>query len=128
MTRQTRLGEHGLTMTLWALIVPPTIWAAHFLFCILWVAVTCAKTPEASLADFPLEVLLATIAAVLGISGAGYLARVKSRVPGDPPPHDGGTAVDRLRFLAVSTRLLAGLSLVAVLYTAVPVIIFGDCR
>ena len=119
-----------LKVTLWTLIVPPTIWAVHFLFCYLWVAVTCAKspTPGTALTGFPLATLIATIVALLGIVAAGYIARVQSETPGDPAPHEQGTAIDRLRFLALSTRLLAGLSFVAVIFTALPVIIFGDCR
>ena len=119
-----------LKVTLWTLIVPPTIWAVHFLFCSLWVAVTCAKspTPGTALTGFPLATLIATIVALLGIVAAGYIARVQSETPGDPAPHEQGTAIDRLRFLALSTRLLAGLSFVAVIFTALPVIIFGDCR
>jgi hypothetical protein len=119
-----------LKVTLWTLIVPPTIWAVHFLFSYLWVAVTCAKspTPGTALTGFPLATLIATIVALLGIVAAGYIARVQSETPGDPAPHEQGTAIDRLRFLALSTRLLAGLSFVAVIFTALPVIIFGDCR
>ncbi|WP_306286178.1 hypothetical protein [Sphingomonas sp. Ant20] len=115
---------------MWTLIVPPTIWAVHFLFCYLWVAVTCAKspTPATALTGFPVATLIATIVALLGILAAGYIARVQSQTPGDAPPHDEGTAIDRLRFLALSTRLLAGLSFVAVIFTALPVIVFGDCR
>ncbi len=119
-----------LKVTLWTLIIPPTIWAVHFLFCYLWVAVTCAKspTPGTALTGFPLATLIATIVALLGIVAAGYIARVQSQTPGDAPPHDEGTAIDRLRFLALSTRLLAALSFVAVIFTALPVIVFGDCR
>ncbi|KQM63290.1 hypothetical protein ASE75_12520 [Sphingomonas sp. Leaf17] len=133
MTREPEGRRFGhwardLKVTLWTLIVPPTIWAAHFLFCYLWVAVTCAKRPATALNGFPLATLIATIVALLGIAAAGYVARVQSQTPGDPPPHEQGTAIDRLRFLALSTRLLAGLSFVAVLFTALPVIVFGDCR
>ena len=128
MKRRFGHWAHDLKVTLWTLIVPPTIWAVHFLFCYLWVAVTCAKTPGTALRGFPLAVLIATVAALLGILAAGYIARVQSQAPGDPAPHDSSTEIDRLRFLALSTRLLAGLSFVAVLFTAVPVVMFGDCR
>ena len=58
-----------LKVTLWTLIIPPTIWAVHFLFCYLWVAVTCAKspTPATALDGFPLATLIATVVALLGI-------------------------------------------------------------
>ena len=32
-----------LKVTLWTLIVPPSVWAAHFLFSYLWAAIRCAK-------------------------------------------------------------------------------------
>jgi hypothetical protein len=106
-----------LKVTLWTLIVPPTIWA-----------VTCAKTQAQTLRDFPVAVAIATFGALLGIAAAGYIARVQAAAPGDPAPHDSSTDIDRLRFLALSTRLLAGLSFVAVIFTALPVLMFGDCR
>ena len=61
-----------LKVTLWTLILPPTIWAVHFMFCYLWVAVTCAKspTPGTALNGFPLATLIATIVALLGIVAA----------------------------------------------------------
>ena len=61
-------------------------------------------------------------------SPSGSAEAAAGQTPGDAPPHDEGTAIDRLRFLALSTRLLAGLSFVAVIFTALPVIVFGDCR
>jgi len=72
-----------LKVTLWTLIIPPTIWAVHFLFCYLWVAVTCAKspTPATALDGFPLATLIATVVALLGIVAAGYIARVQSQTP-----------------------------------------------
>ena len=128
MKRRFGHWARDLKGTLWTLIVPPTIWAVHFLFCYLWAAVTCAKTPDASLEGFPLSVLIATIAALLAILASGYIARVQSQTPGDPAPHEQGTDIDRLRFLALSTRLLAGLSFVAVVFTALPVMVFDSCR
>jgi hypothetical protein len=48
-------------------------------------------------------------------------------MPGQSTPHEDGTDIDRLRFLAKSTLLLAGLSFVGVLFTALPVIFLRDC-
>ena len=47
---------------------------------------------------------------------------------GDPPPHRESTDEDRVRFLGVAGLLLAGLSAVAIVYTALPVFAIGDCR
>jgi heme/copper-type cytochrome/quinol oxidase subunit 2 len=115
-----------LKVTLWTLIVPPTAWAAHFLFSYLWAAISCAKAGE--FATFPTLFVVGTIIALAVIVFSGWIAWKQSRVPGDAPPHQDSTDVDRLRFIAVSTMLLAGLSFVGVLYTALPVVFIGDCR
>ncbi|MBW6527640.1 hypothetical protein KZ813_12380 [Sphingomonas sp. RHCKR7] len=122
------LGERvrGLRVTLWTLIVPPTVWAMHFLFCYLWVAVSCAKL--GAFPRFPIAFVAGTLAALAIILASGWIAWVQSRTPGDDPPHDEGTDIDRLRFLATATLLLAGLSFVAVLFTAAPALLLTDCR
>ncbi len=123
-------GFHGmisrLRVTLWTLIVPPTVWAGHFLFSYLWAAIHCAK-----LGGFPRLPILygaGTLVALLLIVAAGTIAHVQSRVPGDTPPHEEGTDADRIRFLAFSTVLLAALSFVGVIFTAAPVLFLTDCR
>nr|WP_093007676.1 hypothetical protein [Sphingomonas palmae] len=119
-----RLRERRVT--LWTLIVPPTVWAVHFLFCYLWVAVSCAK--QGGFARFPIAFVAGTILALGIIVASGAIAFVQSRTPGDPPPHDESTGIDRTRFLATATLLLAGLSFVAVLFTAAPALMLTDCR
>ena len=116
----------GLKATLWTLIVPPTVWAAHFLFAYLWVSVQCAKTGGFS--RFPLVFWGGTALALVVILASGIIALVQSRTPGTAPPHEHGTDSDRLRFIAYSTMLLSGLSFVAVVFTALPVLFIGDCR
>lgn len=115
-----------LNVSLWTLIVPPTVWAVHFLFSYLWAALRCAKI--GAFASFPTLYALGTLVALLVIVSAGVIAWIQSRIPGDDPPHESGTDVDRLRFLATATLLLAGLSFVAVAFTALPVVFLQDCR
>lgn len=117
---------HDLRVTLWTLIVPPSVWAVHFLFSYLWAAVSCAKIGR--WARFPAVFAIGTVVALVAILLAGLIAWQQSRTPGDPPPHNEGTDIDRLRFLAFSTLLLSALSFVAVLFTALPVLMLGDCR
>ena len=117
---------HRLKVTLWTLIVPPALWAGHFLFSYLWAAISCAKIGQ--FARFPVTFALGTLLALVLIAASGTIAWLQSRTPGDSPPHEQGTAVDRLRFLAKSTLLLAGLSFVAVIFTAAPVVFLTDCR
>lgn len=116
----------GLRVTLWTLIVPPTVWAGHFLFCYLWVAVSCAKL--GAFPRFTLAFVIGTGVALAIIAASGWIAWIQSRTPGDPPPHDEGTDIDRLRFLAHATVLLAALSFVAVIFTAAPALMLTDCR
>lgn len=116
----------GLRVTLWTLIVPPVVWAGHFLFCYLWVAVSCAKL--GAFPRFTVAFVIGTGVALAIIVVSGWIAWVQSRTPGDPAPHDEGTDIDRLRFLALATMLLAALSFVAVIFTAAPALMLTDCR
>ncbi|MEZ0496639.1 hypothetical protein [Sphingomonas sp. IW22] len=115
-----------LRVTLWTLIVPPTTWAVHFLFSYLWASISCAKV--GAFATVPVLFLIGTILALIVIAASGWIAWMQSRTPGDAPPHQDSTDVDRLRFLAKSTLLLSGLSFVGVVFTALPVVFIGDCR
>lgn len=115
-----------LTVTLWTLIVPPTVWAAHFLFSYLWAALMCARV--GTFASFPTLYVAATVLALVVIIASGIVAWVQAREPGDAPPHDAGTTKDRQRFLATATVLLAALSVIAVVFTATPVAFLTDCR
>lgn len=126
MKRGLRGRVRQLRVTLWTLIVPPSLWAGHFLFSYLWVSVRCAKLGR--YADLPVAYATATVIALVLILAAGWIAWVQSRTPGDTPPHEQSTDRDRLRFIATSTLLLAGLSFVAVIFTATPVIFLTDCR
>jgi hypothetical protein len=114
-----------LKVTLWTLIVPPTLWAAHFLFSYLWAAISCAKVGE--FATFPTLFVAGTMIALLLIALAGWIAWRQEQIPGGTVPHQDSTDIDRLRFIAKSTLLLAGLSFVGVIFTALPVIFLRDC-
>ena len=115
--------------TLWALILPPTVWAGHFLFCYLYAAVRCAKGGAGVvIGDVRVAIAVATVLSLLVVLASGYVAWAKSRIEGDPPPHEESTDEDRVRFLAVATLLLAALSFVAIVFTALPAFVFGDCR
>jgi len=126
MKPERRKWHERLQVTLWTLIVPPSVWAAHFLCTYLWAAISCAKAGR--FAEFPTLFAVATLLALVVIALSGWIAWRQARTAGDPAPHDQGTDIDRLRFLAKSTLLLAGLSFVAVLFTALPVLFIGDCR
>lgn len=121
-------AEHAGS-SLWGVVTPPVIWAAHFLFSYIFAAIHCAKAGTvASLANVRVGIGIATVAALAIVVACGYVAWAQSRIEGDPPPHQHGTDEDRVRFLAVATLLLAGLSFVAIVFTAIPAFMFHDCR
>ena len=122
-------GKRRLRHTLWALIAPPTVWAVHFLFCYIYASIRCAKAGRLEpLDDVRLAIAVATAVSLLLVGVCGFYARRESLVEGDPPPHQESTEEDRLRFLAVATMLLAALSFVAIIFTALPAFVFWDCR
>lgn len=122
---ERRKWHERLKVTLWTLIVPPTIWAAHFLLSYLWAAISCAKAGR--FATFPMMFVVGTAIALALIAMSGWIAWLQGRMPGGSDPHEDSTEIDRLRFLAKSTLLLAGLSFVGVIFTALPVIFLRDC-
>ena len=118
-----------LKQTLWALVVAPTVWAVHFLWCYVYAAVRCAKAGRAEvLVEVRTGIAIATVIALAIVVASGFVAWAQSQIEGDPPPHQESTDEDRLRFLAVATLLLAGLSFIAIVFTAIPAFVFEDCR
>lgn len=122
--------------SLFSLIVGPMVWAAHFLVVYVTTAIACAK-------DFfnhqvwgidlvPFTVGIATlIAAVLIVDGIALSYRRWRGPPGaraEMPPHDRSDKQSRYRFMAYAGLLLSGLSLVAILWVALPVLLIDSCR
>jgi hypothetical protein len=129
MTGGPEASRRRLRETLWALIASPTVWALHFLFCYVYAAVHCAKSGRATvLDDVRIAIGIATLIALALVALSGFVAWSLSRIEGDPPPHQDSTDEDRVRFLAVATLMLAGLSFVAIVFTAIPAFIFETCR
>jgi hypothetical protein len=115
--------------SLWRMIGTPVVWSLHFLFCYVYAAVRCAKGgPLQPLGEVRLVIAGVTLLALLIVGTSGYRAWRQTRIEGDPPLHDESTIEDRHRFLAMAELLLAGLSFVAIFYTAIPAFIFPDCR
>lgn len=122
--------------SLFSLIIGPMIWVVHFLTVYLTTAIACAKDFfDLKILGFgivPLIVALATlIAAGLILDGAMVALR---RWRGSrweeapPPPHDQANKQSRRRFLAYAGLLLCGLSLIATLWEALPVLFMTSCR
>ena len=115
--------------TLWTLFTAPVVWAVHFLACYVGVSVFCAKH---SLLGFGFGavragVAAATVMALLLIVLSAYLAWRQWGFGIHDPPHDGSTAHDRRLFQGFATLLLSGLSFVAVIYVAMPILFIAEC-
>lgn len=121
---------HERHESLWLLIVSPTIWAAHFLLCYITAAIWCAKyaPPSGSLGPVRGAILIYTAVALAGIAWNGWGGWRAHRLGAQPLPHDEDTPGDRHRFLGFATTLLAGMSAIAVIFAALVVIFFKDCR
>jgi len=115
--------------TLWTLFTAPIVWAVHFLLCYVGAAIFCEK-PNLFGTDFgdlriAIGVLTAAALAMILISAA--LAWRQWGFGTGDPPHDDPTRRDRLLFQGYATLLLSGLSFVAVIFTAMPVLFISEC-
>ena len=75
MIRHLHRGAQRLKSTLWALIVPPTVWALHFLFAYVYAAIRCAKSePLAAIGDVRIAIGAATVVALLLVLASAFVA------------------------------------------------------
>jgi hypothetical protein len=127
-THDHDLPENAVDLAL--LAAPPAIWFSHFLACYGSAAVWCARYvgPGGSLAPLSPAFIVLTIVAMAGIAVVGIGAYRRHRHGDAEPPHDFDSAADRHRFLGFATLLLAGLSLVATLFSAGAALTFDVCR
>lgn len=123
---QTRESQQSL----WRLILAPTIWAAHFLLSYITAAIWCEKVAgrDGSLGGARVAIAIYTLLALAGIGWNCWDGWRRHRHRGGEVPHDADTPEDRHRFLGFAMMLLAGLSGIAVLFAALVVVFFSDCR
>lgn len=125
----TLTGQPGDSLK--ALVVAPTLWAIHLLVCYVAAAIYCAKAgaPAAGIEPVQELIWIATGVALAGILANGGWAFWSGRIwQHGPGPHAADTTFDRRRFLSYATLLLAGLSLVGVLFVAMPALFIETCR
>lgn len=130
MRDAARGGAPEQASELWALAAGPGAWAAHFLLSYATAAVWCAKVARGggTLAGARLAIAGYTVVALAAIAVAGWRGLRRHRRPGGATPHDDDTPEDRQRFLGFAAALLAGLSAVATIFTALAAAFFGSCR
>lgn len=115
--------------SLWTLFTAPVVWAGHFLICYVSVAVYCARAGQFGFGFATVRITLAlvTAAALLLIGMSAWLAGRQWGFGLHEPPHDDPTRRDRTRFQGFATLLLSGLSFVAVVYVALPLLFVAEC-
>lgn len=121
--------------SLFSIIVGPLVWVGHFLVVYLTTAIICAKglfdLTVLSISIVPLVVGAATLmAASLVIAGTVLAYRRCSRLGWDAPDLslDRSDTDSRRHFMAYAGLLLGGLSLLAIVWEALPVALIDSCR
>ncbi|SFU21287.1 hypothetical protein [Mesorhizobium sp. YR577] len=115
--------------SLWTLFTAPVVWALHFLICYVGAAVYCAKSNQISFSfeAVRIGVVIVTMTALALIAMSGFLAWRQWGFGTYDPPHDDPTGHDRKLFQGFATLLLSGLSFVAVIYVAMPLLFIAGC-
>lgn len=116
--------------SLWTLFTAPVVWAAHFVVCYAVVAIYCEKAAvwDVDFGNVRTALGIFTLLALAMIVLSAYLAWRQWGFGAGDPPHDGATGQDRKRFQGFATLLLSGLSFVAVVYVAIPLIFIAGCQ
>lgn len=113
---------------LWIPVMAPVLWAIHFTLCYITVALWCGRFGAAN-APGGIRTIVGvyTIVVTAGIvmSFVHGLRRHAYQLPAKT--HDDDTPEDRRHFLAFTTMLLAGLSLLATLYGALAIMLVDGC-
>jgi hypothetical protein len=107
----------------------PAVWMLHFLVSYVTVSVWCARYSSigGSLGPVQSWIFGYTIVALAAIALSAWGGHHRHTFEAGEPPHDADTPEDRHRFLGFATMLLAGLSAVATLYSAMAVFTFESC-
>ena len=113
--------------SLWTLFTAPVVWALHFLICYVLAAVWCAKRGDTGFGVVQGGIAAATLLALAMIVLSAWLAWRQWGFGSQDPPHDDPTAHDRTLFQGFATLLLSGLSFLAVLYVALPLLFIDGC-
>lgn len=130
MTETSRTDLPEKTSYLVLVAIGPAIWMAHFLVSYAAVSIWCSKIagPAGTIDGLWMLLAILTIAALLGLAAVGLSGHRRHRHGSETPPHDSDTPGDRHRFLGFATMLLAGLSAVATIYSALAFVLSAGCR
>jgi hypothetical protein len=113
----------------WIVPGPLVVWAAHFMLCYITAALWCGMVVDrlGTLGLARVLIAIYTVAALAAIGGIAWLGRQAYQVGDEGPPHDADSPEDRHRFLGFATLLIAGLSTVGVIYSAMAAVFVETC-
>lgn len=116
--------------SLWFVVAAPLVWAGHFLASYFTAAVWCARYagPDASLGSARVAIGVYTVVALAAIGLVAALAWRRYRYDDGEAPLDADTAAGRHRFVGSATLLLAALSALATVYSALAAVFVGSCH
>jgi hypothetical protein len=114
--------------SLWILAAAPVLWSVHFLASYAVAAALCGRLGAGSIDTVRLTITVLAAVALAGIAGVAAVGWRWHRAAGDAPPHDADSAADRRGFMGLATVLLATLSGVGVIYSALAAVFIRTCE
>lgn len=111
---------------LWVAVLPLVVWALHMLICYIAAALVCGRADAQAHSALGPVVMLTTVVAV-GLITAAFVraARRPGAWQATVPEHAG--ADDRGAFVAFTTMLFAGVSLLGVIWITWSMVLVGGC-
>ncbi|MEI4195819.1 hypothetical protein [Roseovarius sp. E0-M6] len=112
--------------SLWHMVLAPTVWAFHFVFCYAVMSVACIKLGAPDIARLGVAALTVIALGIIGFLGWRAWVQWNFR-PGDNYKHDRPTESQRREFLGHGGFLLSIVSAVGVIFDALPIFIIESC-
>ena len=112
---------------LWVPIAAPSIWAIHFTLCYVTAALWCGRFSGPGSYGLRTIVGVYTAVAVAGMVAFFLFGLRRHRDRWPTRPNDDDTPEDRRHFMAFTTMLLAGLSVLATAYVALAMLLVDGC-
>jgi len=117
---------HERHETLWIPVIAPVVWAFHFQVCYALAALSCGRFTAMG-RGAATEVALTTAVAVAIIVACFVRGWQRHGYDLAIGANDDDSAIDRQHFVAVTTMLLAGLSLMGTLFVGIAAMVVEPC-
>ena len=112
---------------LWMPVLAPALWAVHFTLSYITAAVLCGRFGPPASPGLRIAVAGYTAVALAAMTLLFLHGLRRHRYQLPVCPHDDDSPEDRHHFVAFTTMLLAGLSVLATVFVAASVFLAGEC-